>query len=267
MTERVFRVFDPPPSPPPAPPARAEQVPAPAPAESNALRETRDVSEACASVGRMLESWNTRYAVFDRKWNRYQPLKLVEVEVERRFRDVAPDWHWELPPGAVGIVSGYALNERDRARSEPKPEPAEPDQRPYFRDPAVLAFDPRESMEKDDGREHDGIAFRSIWRNPLARTLWLAVKGRYLTNQYFRRHILLQAAGIRRRPPRVAEDLRVTPHPGLLAECPYWFRVQLYPYVVRCLLDRKQWPYLLPPAKYVAARPLGWIVRKPREVS
>jgi len=40
----------------------------------------------------------------------------------------------------------------------------------------------------------------------------------------------------------------------------YYFRVQLYPYIVRILIDEGRWSWFLPPASLVSDHVLGWTV-------
>lgn len=185
--------------------------------------------------------------------------QLALGEQPRRFRDIAG--RFAVPQEALEVISGY---ER-RRRQEKKQQDAElhrrglftvsddhyKDERPYCQYPVKVLFDPDEVVQRDDKGEHEGVSFKRLWRDPLARTLWLAMKGRFLTDQHFRQGCLIRARleTSRNRPPKTADDLHVSvvnPR-GFSFGLPYWYRVQLYPYVVRLLIDEGRWPYFEPP--------------------
>lgn len=222
-----------------------------------------DAPTACWMVNSELQSWKERWAVMADGWER----QLALDEQPRRFRDIAD--RFAVPPDALEVISGY---ER-RRRQEKKEHDAElrrhglfglsddhyKDERPYFQDPVKLLFDPKEAMLRNDKREHEGVSFKRLWRDPLARTLWLAMKGRFLTDQHFRKGCLIQARDIRNGPRKTADDLHVSVNPrGFSFGLPYWYRVQLYPYVVRLLIDEGRWPYFEPPR--LPQHPLGWVI-------
>ncbi len=55
-----------------------------------------------------------------------------------------------------------------------------------FGDPVKIAFQPEQLANE----EEDGVRMADIWKDPLARTLWLALATHYLKDQYFRRRRL-----------------------------------------------------------------------------
>lgn len=52
----------------------------------------------------------------------------------------------------------------------------------YIKNPAQLKFDPN--------GDKISLSLKHIFQNKLARTLWMGIKQRYLTSQYFEAHCL-----------------------------------------------------------------------------
>ena len=99
---------------------------------------------------------------------------------------------------------------------------------------ARLAFDPTRIEDR---------MLRRVWKDPLARTIWLAVRYRHLVNQYFTGECLNAAREIRRlRPTDVPQLERAMRHGMPSHACgitePFWS--QFLPYV----LGHKQLGYL-----------------------
>ena len=140
-----------------------------------------------------------------------------------------------------------------------------PDRHPQaleIEDPVKLSFDPILAARKDDGRGHEGVAFHQIWSDPLARMVWMVMKPRMLTDQFFRENCIEFATRTREDQPRVADEVRLFHFFGWLsgAKVHLDLRIALYPHIVRILLDEGRWPYLMPPKPFVAAKQLSWVV-------
>lgn len=85
--------------------------------------------------------------------------------------------------------------------------------------------------------------FQRVWKDGLARTIWLAVKYRHLTNQHFNMECLEAAKWIRVRKPQTATDLEclmrmAMPHNARGINEPFW--TQLLP----CVLGQRQIGYV-----------------------
>ncbi len=204
--------------------------------------EPLDVSDACDSLALILGSW-TDFVVPMEYGYRYGSGTTADT------------------PGAVALYYyRYTFDPPDVCTGLGRiAEESSKDGRPYFSDPAQLSFNPYEVSACDRGDGEEGVPFGAVWADPLARTLWLAIKGRYLTSQYFRNSCLTTAASLRKRPPIAADDMHVPIGEGWLSNAPLYFRVQLYPYVVRALMDEGHWPYFHPGRENVAEKPLGWV--------
>ncbi len=209
-----------------------------------------DVQEACAAVDRLLRTWVLRVAVPCTADGDSAPHLaggfLLSPRSGRPIEQSGSDYF---------LLSEYEYN-RQKAAADAAPPKKAPEA--YFTNPVHVWFDPREAVLRDDSKLEDGIAFSAVWSDLLARTLWLAIKSRHITNQYFRRACLTQAEDIRRRPPRTTDDLHISVdihhfNGGLDAD----FRAQIYPYIVRVLIDEKRWPYFEP--QHVSSHRLGWI--------
>ena len=99
---------------------------------------------------------------------------------------------------------------------------------------AKLGFDPTALRDPD---------LRRVWRDPLARTLWLAVRYRHLVNQHFAKECLAAAKEIRRIQPKNVHHLVPAMRLGMPSHAcginePFW--TQLLPYV----LGQKQIGYV-----------------------
>lgn len=66
-----------------------------------------------------------------------------------------------------------------------------------------------EAFVYDQGRELKAIPLREIFADELERTLWLAIKSRHITSQYFNHMVREAAALIRRQPPCSARELHI----------------------------------------------------------
>jgi hypothetical protein len=131
---------------------------------------------------------------------------------------------------------------------------------PVVKNPVPLCFDPAAAMLKDDSFEHEGVAFRKIWRDPVARTLWLGFKPFMLTSQYFRRHCKSEARDIRLHPERLLQE-SVLFRMDYLCTFPtvqeYAISRQLVPYLIWALQRERQWPFFK-----MHVEPLLWTVEK-----
>lgn len=90
-----------------------------------------------------------------------------------------------------------------------------------------------------------------VWQDPLARTIWLAVKYMHLTDQYFTRECLTAARAIRRYCPEDAHQLRLAMEHSMPSNArgisePFWS--QFFPYV----LGKKQIGFVYEEPKAVA---------------
>lgn len=174
---------------------------------------------------------------------------LACLTLERRLKTWNEFKKWQVVWGRVSRISVYEFDAIERFKSELEKENGKPDPHDapgfeWFIDPAPVLFSARECMNVDDSDHHEGVRFSKIWRDPLVRTIWLALKRRHLTDQYFRLHCITQAHWIRKKPPREPGDLHV--HAGGYCSLPLSFQRQLWPYVVGILVREKRWPYLIP---------------------
>jgi len=161
---------------------------------------------------------------------------------------------------APNVITSYQADLDREAKRERELEFFWKDERPYFHDPAPLGFDPLNLIQDET---EEGVTISDVWKDPLARTLWLAMKARHLTSQYFRKACIQQAAGLRKNPPKTVNELYIsTGDYALGGGTSYYFRVQLYPYIVRILIDEGRWPWFLPPVSLVSDHVLGWTVNK-----
>jgi hypothetical protein len=65
-------------------------------------------------------------------------------------------------------------------------------------EPLILSFDPDKT--KDEG-------IRAVFKDEIARQLWMAIKSTHITNQYFNRQCLRAAQAIRKQKPATPEVL------------------------------------------------------------
>ena len=201
-----------------------------------------DRKEACEFLGYKLDSW----------------LRLITP--------TAGGYMWNAEP-ATNSIPAYLYDQlEDERREKDRAERArhtwgfrsDVDERPYFHDPARLAFDPYVAIHLDDKHQHEGVSLAEIWADPLARTFWLAIKARHITSQYFRGQCIAMARWARECPPRVAEDLSVGTGSGFMDLPSRYLRIQLYPYVVHELMAEGKWPYFHPGKACVSEHSLGW---------
>lgn len=61
----------------------------------------------------------------------------------------------------------------------------------------------------DQGRDTDAIPLRLIFADELKRTLWLAIKAKHITSQYFNHDVTRAAESIRRDHPVDPRDLHL----------------------------------------------------------
>lgn len=101
-----------------------------------------------------------------------------------------------------------------------------------------------ETKVYDQGRDLDAIPLRVIFRDDLTRTLWLAIKQRHITSQYFHHEITRAADSIRSQVPIDPRDLhsRISQSTGRhsndgIHEGPDTFCEELLPYVLSVLHD------------------------------
>lgn len=203
-----------------------------------------DRDSACKSLGYMLDSWTRMVTPTAGGFmhggppdSNAIPLYLVDLEREQRraedqYKRDAAAW-------------GYRSNDDDR---------------PYFHDPAKLAFDPYEAIRTDKPDQHEGVSLAQVWADPLARTFWLAIKAGHITSQYFRGCCMSMADWARKNPPRVAEDLSVSTGVGFMDIPSRYFRIQIFPYVVHELMTEGKWPWFHPGKDCVSPHSLGWKV-------
>lgn len=217
--------------------------------------DTFDATEACKAMDRRLRSWNTFQV--DKSWPNWEDFFIRKA------------WRTEdLTIVPANAVSDY-WRDIDRERESEKRSlnsyiqqygDINKDERPYFKDPQPLSFDPIEVCKTDTGKGEEGVKFRRVWKDPIARTIWLAIKARHITSQYFRGACIEMADDIRKRPPTSADDLRIYTGDHLLfGSISIWFRAQLWPYIVYELRREKRWPYFMPPPNLQVHNSLGWI--------
>jgi hypothetical protein len=208
--------------------------------------------EACRSVERILNSWT--------EW-----VKLTGSMDGTSYLS----GHYGQPPEDIldpKWIPSYHLeqlrdrqeeeNERNRSRSRGTRRGTV-----WFHDPQPIRFDPEKVFIEeagDDCKGEGGVRLKEVWDDPLARTLWLGIKARHLTSGKFRPYVIETARELRERPPRTAG--------GMYLSTGDWtgtvnseLSVQLYPYVVRILIDEGKWPYFHPGRQWVANGTLGWV--------
>lgn len=104
---------------------------------------------------------------------------------------------------------------------------------------ARLTFDPTKTKKP---------GLRRVWRDPLARTIWLAVRAGHLIDQHFERQCLATAREIRRARPTTVEELQKAMRANIqgLTSCESFWE-QFLP----CILGTRQIGYevVLPPAQ------------------
>lgn len=98
---------------------------------------------------------------------------------------------------------------------------------------ARLTFDPTKTK----------ASLRRVWADPLARTIWIAVKAGHITEQHFDKECLTVAREIRRARPTTVADLKKTMCRHMRMNAPgyddLFFWEQFLPYV----LGTKQFGY------------------------
>ncbi len=91
--------------------------------------------------------------------------------------------------------------------------PSANDTSPQIKNPIPLAFRVNEAAWRETAtvegtsKGEKTIPLRDIFRDPLERTLWLAIKSRHITNQHFNHEVRRAAESIRRRQPVDPKDL------------------------------------------------------------
>lgn len=210
--------------------------------EAARVQELYDAREACKALDTKLSMWSLFCLPTGR--NSYTLGRDITAETPG-----AVPYLWQNPSEPPTYWFGMTCENKD--------------ERPYFKDPISLGFDPefalrQEFLKKDPGEE--GVKLAEVWGDPLARTLWLAVKARHITSQYFRGACIEQAHSLRQRPPRTIDDFHVETGEGFASTCSYYFRLQLYPYVLRILIDEGRWPYFTPPRSLVSPHVLRYEV-------
>lgn len=206
-----------------------------------------DSESACRSMGYRLDSWNrfVESRAGSYIWNGNMPdgpnaITAYQMEIERESDS--------QKTSAAYYSSQFGLRNKD--------------ERPYFQDPQPISFEPTEAFARDKHEEEEGVKISEVWADTLARTIWLAVKARHITSQYFRGACIDQAHWIRTKPPKTPDELHIGTGDGFCSSTGIWFNTQLYPYIVRILLDEGKWPYLMPPRTMIANAPLGYLVAR-----
>ncbi len=136
-----------------------------------------------------------------------------------------------------------------------------PPRQPQVKNPVPVKFDPVDCLLKEDGNEHEGVSFRELWTDPIARTLWLGHKPFMLTNQYFRGACLGHAMQLRKAPDYLIGEHVMFDVGGGFGVDFEWARsigAQLTPYLIGELDREGLWKFFRLPA----ARPLGWLTVK-----
>jgi hypothetical protein len=234
------------------------------------VRQALDVTAAGIMLQGMLWSWNEWYLV-----KADHRLCITEEEArrlmeERRSRVILPARHFREvpadpkpdPQSTADIMTRYQWNLLQGEWSQAGVTPPEVG-RLHIKDPVPLAFHPHAAFarERAQAKRDDRVSLRRIWKDPLARTLWLGVKPFYLTDQNFRWLVLAQARQLRHKPPRTYEDYSLSVTNFWASSVHASIREQLHPYIVRCLINEKRWPYFVPGR--IPARPLGWVYVPP----
>lgn len=168
----------------------------------------------------------------------------------------------EARPGIQGVLNFYDVERWYIQR--PKFDQNADLRRFHLANPRVLQFNPfrvcmRESWQ--DAKDENGVFFRDVWSDPVARTLWLCAKGSFLTDQYFRGRCLSAAAQLRKYPPCCVEELRARWNPvSAWTAVENIFYLESLPYVIAALQDAHAWPFFrLPLAR------LRYVVRVSQE--
>lgn len=97
-----------------------------------------------------------------------------------------------------------------------------------FSNPVKLAFDPRELTGQ----------LRTIFDDPLSRTIWLSWRSRHIVNQHFNDEVVEIAKALTKKPPTSCDDvkrllLRFRGWPGSNFGCisgPAWAE-QVFPFI------------------------------------
>lgn len=135
---------------------------------------------------------------------------------------------------------------------------------PIIKNPVPIAFQPTEVLAKNDAKEHEGVSFREIWTDPIARVIWLGHKPFMLTNQHFRGDCIGHADDLRKNPGRLLSE-RVSFHfdsDGMDYDFLRTLGSQLVPYIIRALDTEGFWPYFRIPGKL-----LEWKYRPERRAA
>jgi hypothetical protein len=136
---------------------------------------------------------------------------------------------------------------------------------PVIKTPIPIAFQPTEVIAKDDAKQHEGVSFREVWTDPIARIIWLGHKPFMLTNQYFRGYCIGHADDLRKNPGRLLGE-RVSFHfdGGFSMDYDFFGALgsQLVPYLIRALDAEGFWPYFRIPGKL-----LEWEYRPERRAA
>lgn len=99
---------------------------------------------------------------------------------------------------------------------------------------AYLNFDPTTTPNK---------RLQRVWRDPLARTIWLAVKAQHMTNQHFERHCLNAAAAIRREKPTTVDKLIRVIRVRMPMSAPNVENKPFWEQLLECVLGKRQIGY------------------------
>lgn len=204
--------------------------------------------DACKSIQLRLDSWS----------------RMVELH---GMSTVSPARLTTSPADIVPAVWADTLfeiqREKDRALYTGRQETTE--HGPWFKDPQPLAFDIDSALKSESTETiagENGVSLAEVWADPLARTLWIAVKARHITSQYFRGNCLRQARGIRQRPPKTANDLHIGTgicDNALGGSLGFGFQAEIHPWIVRVLIDEDNWPFLMPARSYLPDHQLGYL--------
>lgn len=133
-----------------------------------------------------------------------------------------------------------------------------------FGDPVKISFKP----EDLSGEEEDGIKMADIWKDPIARTLWLALASHYLKDQYFRSRRLAEADLFRKQPPRTVDEFisNITISDWMFSRVDNDIARALYPYIIYELNQEGRWKYFITMQlprqslqwRYEEPKPYGW---------
>jgi hypothetical protein len=128
-----------------------------------------------------------------------------------------------------------------------EPLPRRYEKPPVMRNPVPLAFYPALAMSRDDASEHEGVSFRMLWGDAVARTLWLGYKPFILTSQYFRGSCMKEAERLREFPERLLREGTYVPAIecalGGNGEFATSISAQIIPHLIYELTREGRWPF------------------------